>query len=301
MFPVPWDAAYERLLQIQKTGGDDRNPKTRVFLRHWLSEQGNLPRLSRDAVLELVRNMTFEYCAHWDECLAILDPYADEIRSLEKANRDDKEQREQKAKNEGYAKKQAMFSYPWDTAYEACDHATSWEGAQLWLRKWLKEQTALPPISVAAAEELMKILVDEETLEAEDETYCGLFSLFSPYLDTGYLHNVSSYNLEKKLPEAWFCFWKEIKDYPDRRNLFVEKSAKYSSDPPHPVFEEPLTVDQATLLSRALGRCEIDIKSYAYDLTKCVVMTAERGGKMGKSHARSHTSWAEGVDRSLRD
>lgn len=77
LLPSPWNEAHHELTRIHDTDDSDINPKSRNFLRHWLAEQENLPRLSSEAVHKLVCLLTFEYCDKWDDCLAILAPYSD--------------------------------------------------------------------------------------------------------------------------------------------------------------------------------------------------------------------------------
>ena len=269
-FPSPWDDAYERCSNI------DDNPQSREFLKAWLAERTvyriDLPRLSSDAIHEFACELTFEYCDMWNECLGILAPYSEEQEKdlaaekvlLEKDLADKKALFEKEL-----AEKKALFLYPWDTAYEACRDTGTWSGAQNWLRKWIDEQSSLPHLSVAAAEELMSHVSNRKN---KDE-YRACFSMVAPYLDTGYAphRDFGDYNLEQQLPEEWFKFWKELKDYPSRRSLFLEKLARYKDQPPHPVFHVPLTTEQAALLSRALGGGNETVTNfYASDLTGCI-------------------------------
>ena len=254
LFPSPWNEAWDKLIDIES------NPDSRTFLRHWLSEQKNLPRLSRDAVHKLACELTFEYCCEYgDECLTILDPYTDEIQSLEKTECLARREREQLAEKEAI---EELFHHPWNGAYRVCASAETREGAQLWLEKWIGEQSYLPAISIKAAEKLTSKVT-------------GSLAMLAPYLDTGYstYRDSSDCNLEQILPKEWFELWKEIKDYPSRRMLFMTKR---NSKPPHPVFHVPLTSEQAALLARALGGgCETKTEFYASDLARCVAMTAE--------------------------
>lgn len=196
---------------------------------------------------------------------------ADKAEDRRQAEKLAREERERLAAEKKLAERKDMFLYPWDTAYEVCDKTRTWEGAQLWLKKWMGEQQNLPQISVVAAEELLSKVVESK----DKEGYSVFSALIAPHLDTGYAphRDVSEYNLEAKLPGEWFKFWQEIKDYPARRSLFSDKRAKYDNHvvhPPHPVFRVPLTLDQAALLSRALsGNCEIKTELHASDLIEC--------------------------------
>lgn len=81
LLPSPWNEAHHELTRIHDADHSEANPRSRNFLRHWLAEQENLPRLSCEAVHRLACLLTFEYCDKWDDCLAILAPYSD-IKSL---------------------------------------------------------------------------------------------------------------------------------------------------------------------------------------------------------------------------
>lgn len=189
LFPSPWDEAYERLIRI------DDNPDSRVFLRYWLSEHTDLPRLSREAVHRLACQLTFEYCDIWDECLDILSPYSD-VKSLAETERVAQEKAEQLAQEKEFAEKKALFPCPWDLAYETCRSSDTWKGTQLWLQKWIGEQINLPPISLKAVEELMTKVVEDK--DDENEEYLTFFALITPYLDTGCAPNKSqSASMEK--------------------------------------------------------------------------------------------------------
>ncbi len=259
LFPSPWDEAYEECCET------DGNPKSRIFLKGWLSKHENLPLLSSEAVCKLACELTFEYCDKWEECLNILALWDAERIVIEAAATDRKDA--EKANN--LKKKRALFSYPWDKVYDEC-RVMSFVGAQAWLRKWISEQDSLCSMSVEAADELLNHVAQEH-----DERK-GFFGLLSPYLDTGCFdryRNIADYSLRDELPQEWYDFWQEMKGYPARSSLFGRRTGWYSKEGTmvHPALKVPLTPNQAALLSRALGDGHKgSTEYYAEGLARCV-------------------------------
>lgn len=279
LFPSPWDEVYEECSET------DDNPESRGVLIRWLKaakQDGvELPFLVPEAIHAFTCELTFPSVewtdpVFWKVCLDILAPYDRErieTTRLADALEEEKEASEKlKVAEEKAAelqKKKALFNYPWDKAYEEC-RTKSPAGAQAWLRKWIPEQDNLCPISVEAADALIYEVTGNYGERKE------FFELLSQCLDTGCYdtcRNISEYNLRDELPSDWYDFWKELKGYPSCKMLFMKLIGKFEKTGfmVHAATEVSLTSDQASLLSRALGRGNvIDTKFYADDLAKFV-------------------------------
>lgn len=187
------------------------------------------------------------------------------------------------------AEVRALFSPRWVVAYETClkfrSRGTGIMDAHIvrgiWLRKWLSEQTELPALSCEAAGVLAGLLGERNSAR-----WSEALTIVAPYFDTGHVpksvpeldssHCTADWNLCNELPKAWYNFWKELEDYPDRRSLFRKNLGKDGGGTPHPVFQTSLTPKQAGLLARALGGGnKYTAGYYAQDLVNCVVMKEE--------------------------
>jgi hypothetical protein len=287
LFPSPWDEAF---VKCRDMPGSDSNPKSRIFIRHWLSEQCNLPRLSREAVHRLACQLTKEYCSKWNECLDILAPYS-EVKSTSESARLQEE-----------ADKKALFNYPWSEAYEVCRKSDSYTCTQAWFKKWIAAQNgSLPKISLPAAQELIS-----QVESGESEDFSTYFDLVSPHLDTGYVYDTGTPNehvrvdgtsnsLKGLVPDAWFIFYEEIKDYPARRSLFLEKVGLFRNNPNFP----SLTARQAILLAKTLGENESEVGFYAGDLKGYVKLTADGTLKEKMAARKIHglSTWTQDDER----
>lgn len=165
-----------------------------------------------------------------------------------------------------------LFPSPWLEAYDTCMKTAVYAARQEWLKKWIGEQSKLPPLSIEAIENFCRRIED-----IDNDHWREAMAIFAPYFDTGVPSVSTPLNespvVEKRdwypkegevnpeyckqhLPPKWYDLAKQSKGVwnssfgsQHRRQRFLDRIKE--------IEEKELNPSQILLLARIFGEGDV--------------------------------------------